>query len=130
MIRFRLDLQARASSTAENIYFSRLRLLVIMAEAYVKGYPLGDLRRAAIRENADYIFYQALRRQDEKTGLSGSGDLLCQRAQLLALMARSFADGDIPEGHRRQALIENIDYICTHISEKLQLADVSFLKVA
>jgi hypothetical protein len=56
--------------------------------------------------------------------------VLYQRAQLLALMVRSFTDGEIPEGHRRQALIENIDRICTHLSEKLQLADVSFLKVA
>jgi len=76
-----------------------------------------------------FHFLPALRCHDEKAGTSGP-DVLYQRAQLLALMVRSFADGEIPEGHRRQALIENIDRICTHLSEKLQLADVSFLKVA
>ena len=38
-----------------DIYYARVRLLIIMVKAFLDGYLLGDSRRLAIMENAQHV---------------------------------------------------------------------------
>jgi len=42
------------------VFTSRLKLLIIMVSAYLKGCPLGKYRKQAIAENANQVFYHSL----------------------------------------------------------------------
>ena len=123
----------------EEIFFLRLKLLIIMAKGYLKGYPLGDWRKTAVNENARAVFYLSLHRIAQLDQAPGDGQvtlaaglprLFYQRAQLLAVMVSSFAMGNSVEAYRRQALTENIHHICDFLVEQFHLSDLSFLKVA
>ena len=48
--------ETRAMSV-NDVYLSRLKLLIIMAKAYLKNYPIGKYRKSAIIENAHQVFY-------------------------------------------------------------------------
>ena len=127
------------SMTDEDIFFLRLQMLIIMAKGYLKGYPIGERRRAAISENARLIFYQSLHYARHSISVHVDKDersddrfthLFCQRIQLLAVMATSFASGHPLERYRRQALADNVNHISGYLAEQLHLSDVPFLKVA
>lgn len=144
MIRYGAQAQAMRPMPASELFILRLKLLIIMTKAYIKGNPLGDFRKEAIIETANYIFYEALFQAEKmKTSDSeaitqsasqdrkkNSEHLFLQRVQLLAVMANSFAK-DKPDGNfRKQAMAENIDLICEHLSVNVSLVDAKFLKVA
>jgi hypothetical protein len=44
----------------DHIFFSRLKLLIIMMRAYLEGYPLGAVRTSAIVDNAAYISAESI----------------------------------------------------------------------
>ncbi len=131
--------QEMRSMTDEDIFILRLKLLIVMAKAYLNGYPLGERRKAAVSENARMVFYQALHHANRcdaiPTDTAERTDdaythLFYQRIQLLAVMARSFAAGNRLEGYRRRALEDNIGHICDRLAESPELADMPILKVA
>ena len=43
-----------------DIFLSRLKLLIIMAKACLKNYPMGRYRKSSIIDNAHYVFYHSL----------------------------------------------------------------------
>ncbi len=139
MIRCGAPAQEMRAMADEDIFFMRLQMLVIMAKGYLKGYPVGERRRAAIRENARLVFYQSLRHSDRFVAVNTDKNekyddqfchFFCQRVQLLAVMATSFASGHRLENFRRQALADNVDHISGYLTEQLHLSDVPFLRVA
>jgi hypothetical protein len=115
-----------------------------MTKAYLKGNPLGDFRKKAIVETANYLFYEALfqaeqlkksgpdeKMQSTSQSLSKNPDhLFLQRIQLLAVMANAFSKDKAGGNFRKQAMADNVDLICEHLSEKVSLVDAKFLKVA
>ena len=46
--------------SGEDIFSSRLKLLIIMAKAYLIGCPIGKYRKQAIIENSRCVFYHSL----------------------------------------------------------------------
>ena len=139
MVRSGAPTQEMRAMADEDIFFLRLQLLVIMAKGYLKGYPVGERRRSAISENARLVFYQSLHHSNRCIAFDTdkkeqSDDLFshffCQRVQLLAVMATSFASGHHLEGFRLQALADNVDHISRYLTEQLHLSDVPFLRVA
>jgi hypothetical protein len=40
---------------ADYVFHQRLELLSVMAKAFAEGYPMGDFRLEALKENLDYI---------------------------------------------------------------------------
>jgi hypothetical protein len=124
--------------TADDLLISRLQMLIVMAKAYMKGYPLGDYRRRAICRNARLVFNEAtIRTGDNRTpnhGHSGTRKrmerLFLQRAQLLAVMLNAFVEGKSEGNFRSRAMAENVEHICGYLSDRLQLGDARFLKVA
>ena len=130
----------------DDIFLSRLKLLIIMARAFLKDFPIGKYRKSAIIENAHHIFYYSLKmvsqntffkNHDIKTPLvitSGSETeeeyVFHQRVQLLSVMAKALAEDRLTGNFRKKALQDNLDRICETLTFNFQIKDVEFLKVA
>jgi hypothetical protein len=139
------SVRMRAMS-ADDIFSSRLKLLIIMAKAYLRDCPLGDYRKKAIIENANHVFYHSLHLVSEFSTLKDNGfepqteivskkktseeHLFHQRVQLLAIMAKALAQDRLRGQLRKKALIDNLNKICETLIFKFQIRDVDFLKVA
>ena len=130
----------------DDIFLSRLKLLIIMGKAYLKDCPLGKYRKSAIIENAHHVFYQSLnlvskttflQNHDLKTqsGITSGAEteeeyVLHQRVQLLSVMAKALAENRLTGNFRKKALQDNLDRICETLIFNFHIKDVSFLKVA
>ena len=130
----------------EDIFLSRLKLLIIMAKAYLKNWPIGNYRKSAIIENAHYVFYHSLKLVSKKAFFknhdlktpsdSTSGDVTAeeyvfhQRVQLLSVMAKALAENRLSGNFRKKALQDNLDRICETLIFNFHIKDVEFLKVA
>lgn len=128
------------------VFTSRLKLLVIMASAYLKGCPLGKYRKQAIAENANQVFYHSLLLTSKYAALKNHGlnmqtdtvsklkiseeNLFYQRVQLLSVMAKTMV-GDLPMNNfRKKALADNLNRICETLIFTFKVSDMNFLKVA
>ena len=130
----------------DDIFLSRLKLLIIMARAYLKDCPIGKYRKSAIIENAHHIFYHSLKsvsktffykNHDLKTqsGIPSGGEtdeeyVFHQRVQLLSVMAKALAEDRLTGNFRKKALQDNLDRICGTLIFNFHIKDVEFLKVA
>ena len=143
-IRYGRDAENMRPMIREDILISRLNLLVIMAKAYLKSYPVGEFRRKAIRENARFVFHEACLRTfvSTRAGLAhavspkphrdavGNDHLFLQRAQLLAVMVHSFTWKKATGNFRKKAMAANIEQISEYLADGYQLRDTKILKVA
>jgi hypothetical protein len=130
--------EARAMH-GDDIFLSRLKLLIIAAKAYLRDYPLGTYRKQAVAKNAQTIlkvlaqevsFKHRLRRLNRSLNRMDIDYLLNERVKLLAFMAQAFAE-DYPIGYHRKRVIENnIEYICDQMQIENVSLDAEFLKVA
>ncbi len=139
------SVEMRAMS-GDDIFSSRLKLLIIMAKAYLRDCPLGNYRKKAIIENANHVFYHSLHLVSESSILKDNGfepqadivskgktseeHLFHQRVQLLAVMAKALAEDRLRGHFRKKALTDNLNKICETLIFKFQIRDVNFLKVA
>lgn len=130
----------------DDIFSSRLKLLIIMAKAYLSDCPLGTYRKKAVIENANHVFYHSLHLVSESSTLkdnvfepqteigslkkTSEEHLFHQRVQLLAVMAKALAEDRLRGHFRKKALIDNLNKICETLIFKFQIRDVNFLKVA
>ncbi len=122
----------------DDIFLSRLKLLIIMGKAFLDGVPLGDYRRKAMLENANHVESESIElgglvspvpQRHLESGESNVDHVYYQRIKLLAVMIKAVANGYPMGEHRRSAMRENIDMITEHING-LQLSDLGFLRVA
>ena len=132
--------------SGEDIFSSRLKLLIIMAKSYLTGCSIGKYRKQAIIENSRLVFYHSLqlvnkmtsfKDQDLKveTGIAFTDDMheeyiFYQRIQLLAVMAKAFAEGRLKGYFKEKALKENLNRICEALIFNFNVKDVKFLEVA
>jgi hypothetical protein len=130
----------------DDVFSSRLKLLIIMAKAYLRNCPLGNYRKKAIIENANHVFYHSLHLVSESSILKDNSlkipadivsrgkiseeHLFHQRVQLLAVMAKALAEDRLRGHFRKKALTDNLNMICETLIFKFQIRDVNFLKVA
>jgi len=124
---------------SDDIFLSRLQLLIIASKAYLEDFPLGAYRKKAIENNSREILKElaqginsenSFRRINQAVDKTYSDYLLYERITLLAIMVQAIAK-DYPIGHKRKQVVEsNVNFIC----DKMKLEDVSidskFLKVA
>ncbi len=144
MIRYGAVANKMRSMNSDELLISRLKLLLIMAKAKIKGYPMGNQRKAAIIENARIVFNETLSRsttflsspssesnhREFSEGVTQPDYLFLQRTQLLAVMMSAFASGKSQGRFRKKAMAVNVDHICTYLSDRFQTGIVKFLKVA
>jgi len=132
--------------TIDDIFLSRLKLLIIMAKAYLKNYPIGRYRKSAIIDNAHHVFYHSLQLISE-TNFSENHEsesqsvitseieiekerVFHQKVRLLAVMVKAVAENRLTENFRKKALQENLDRICDTLIFDFHIKDLDFLKVA
>ncbi len=143
MIRYGAVANKMRSMNSDELLISRLKLLLIMAKAKIKGYPMGNQRKAAIIDNARLVFNETLSRsttllssssesnhREFSEGVTQPDYLFLQRTQLLAVMMSAFASGKSQGRFRKKAMAVNVDHICTYLSDRFQTGIVKFLKVA
>ena len=132
--------------SVNDIFLSRLKLLIIMAKAYLKNYPIGKYRKSAVIENAHHVFYHSLqlvsetfffenRESESQSGITSEIEIeeehvFHQRVQLLAVMAKALAEDRLTGHIRKKALQDNLDRICDTLTFNFHIKDVDFLKVA
>ncbi len=125
------------------IFLAKLQLLIIMAKAHLKGFPLGKFRREAIIKNSEEVFYTSLHMAGEASTTSqkvpseaetnremGGSHLFHQRVHLLCVMTRAIAEDRLEGDYKMMALEENLSYLCEAITFNGQDSDIQFLKVA
>ena len=139
MKRFGASRQDMKNLQHHDVFLSRLRLLVIMAKAFIGNYPLGEHRLKAVARNAETVardcvdwngYFNNFRSSKESKRLLDVDHIFYQRVKLLAIMAKSFADGSPVGQHRRMAIRNNIDYICEALQFTFKEEDLQLLKVA
>ena len=139
MKRFGAPRQAMKQIQHYHVFLSRLRLLVIMAKAFTGNYPMGEQRLKAIARNADIVardcvdwngYHNNFRSNPESSKLLEVDHIFYQRVKLLAIMAKSFAQGSPVGQHRRIAIRNNIDYICEALQFVPEEENLQLLKVA
>lgn len=116
----------------EDISLAKLQLLIIMSKGYLKNYPLGKYRKEAVIENAEYVAKYV---REHMAGPHSREEMdqdhvFHLRVELLAVMAKAFAEGYPMGEFRRQALEDNLNYICEAITFDSQAYDMKFMKVA
>ncbi|MBW2575396.1 MAG: hypothetical protein JRC88_07910 [Deltaproteobacteria bacterium] len=129
-----------------DIFLSRLKLLIIMAKAYLKNYPIGKYRKSAVIENTHHVFYHSLQlvsetfsfenhESESQSGITSEIEIeeervFHQRAQLLAVMVKAGVENRLTEDFRKKALQDNLDRICDTLIFNFHIRDLDVLKVA
>ncbi len=139
MLRLGSSYEQTREMDLDDIFLSRLKLLVVMGKAYLNGFPLGEYRRQAMLENARHIETESIDlgglidvpnvNASTSTGTMELDHVFFQRAKLLAVMIKAVAKGFPMGEHRKNAMQENLDII----SQVLTInnpAEMEFLKVA
>lgn len=137
--------ETRAMSI-DDIFLSRLKLLIIMAKAFLKNYPVGEYRKSAVIENAHHVFYHSLKlvsetnfseNQESESQLSITSEIeikdervFHKRVQLLAVMVKALAEDRLTGHINKKDLQDNLDKICDTLIFTFHIKDVDFLKVA
>lgn len=138
-MRFHSHLIEPGAMDQRDVVLGRLKLLIVMAKAYLRGFPTGEYRSRAMAENARQV-------ENNWKMLSSYGDefrgnpdwardplqehLFGQRIQLLSVMVRSIAMGYPMGEFRRQALIHTIEEISRVLVIDSDAEKLPFLKVA
>ncbi|WP_319521295.1 hypothetical protein [uncultured Desulfosarcina sp.] len=122
----------------DHIFISRLKLLIIMARTYLRGYPLGVFRKSALVKNAKYIAAESIdleqlipirNEQPAKDGMNFD-HVFYQRVKLLASMVCAIGNDCNMGEHRESALRDNLEMICDSLNFNKDVKKVAFLKVA
>ena len=128
------DMRAKC---VNDIFLSRLKLLIIMAKAYLKNYSIGKYRKTAIIENAHHVFYHSLQLANSETQSGITFEVKAKeeqdfhkRVQLLAVMAKAIAEDRLTENFNKKALQDNLNRLCKILLFSVHDKDMKFLKVA
>jgi hypothetical protein len=124
---------------SDDIFISRLKLLIVMSSAYLKQYPLGNFRKEAVIRNANSVAGGIDDWQERISNSQGNHEqrndftfdhVFFQRVKLLAVMAKALAE-DHPMGyHRQKSMEDNLNFVCEALRFNRLLMEKSFFKVA
>ena len=121
MIRLGPTLFNMRNVRAHDIFFSRLKLLVITAKAYLENHEFSTWGLRSTLRNTNYLSGFMNNWNEHLTNFTTDQSLpqqihvnhiFYQRVKLLSIMVKSFAEGNPMGTHRRLALKNNVEYIC------------------
>jgi hypothetical protein len=104
-----------------NTFFTNLKLLIIMSKAFLNDYPLEEQRLKEIIRTAEDVAKDCVDWKGQRANFRSIADskrsiqldhIFFERVRLLAIMAKSFAQGNPVGDHRRMTLNRNIDDLC------------------
>ena len=112
----------------DELFTSRLKLMIIMARAYTEGCPLGQPRRRAMLENARIVEAECIdmglfesgpkHAFDQILGNTGCDHLFCHRIKLIIAMVKAVAEGYPLNAHQKAELREHLSTICQSLMFK------------
>ncbi len=120
MLRLGSNLFQMRTVRDDDILISRLRLLIVMAKAYLQDTSLGNYSLRSIIRNAGQVSYflsdwhRYLKdlESNKKSPVNFETDhIFYQRIKLLSVMVKSIAQGNPLGIHRKSALKSNVEYI-------------------
>ena len=120
MLRLGSNLFQMRTVRDDDILISRLRLLIVMAKAYLQDTSLGNYSLRSIIRNASQVSYFLSNWQsylnhlesNQKSPINIDIDhIFYQRIKLLSIMVKSIAQGNPLGIHRKAALKSNVDYV-------------------
>lgn len=138
MLRLGTPLPDSREMDLNDIFVSRLKLLLLMGKSFIEGLPLGEHRRQAMLKNAQYVETESIDIgglaaespfQYVSSGPTNFDHVFYQRVKLLAVMIKAVAKGYPIGEHRKTAMIDNMDIICQTLAFNSQ-ASMALLKVA
>jgi len=122
----------------DDIFLSRLKLLIVMGIAYLNGFPLGEYRRQAMLENARHIETESIDlgglinppylNASAPTSSMEFDHVFCERVKLLSVMIKAVAKGFPMGEHRKNAMQENLGIISQMLTFNSP-TEMEFLKV-
>lgn len=125
---------------SDDLFISRLKLLIIMSKAYLEGYPLGTQRAQAVIDNARAVSREItdwfggefvnFRSENEQHQGDPMDYYFFQRVKLLTVMAKGFAEGNPMGEFRKKAMAENLEHICNTLTFDNDLSKLDILQVA
>jgi hypothetical protein len=128
------DMRAKC---VNDIFLSRLKLLIIMAKSYLKNYPIGKYRKTAIIENVHHVFYHSLKLASSEIPSGITSEVKAEeeqefykRVRLLAVMAKAIAEDRLTGDLKIKALQDNLSRLCEILTFSFHDKDMKFLKVA
>ncbi|MFO7715189.1 hypothetical protein [Desulfosarcina sp.] len=138
MLRFGAAPEKACEMDLDDIFISRLKLLIIMIRSCLEGYPMGVVRRMAVVSNAGYIAAESIDLEEliplgDKPPLKDGMNfdhIFYQRVKLMASMAKTIGKRYPMGEHRKMALADNLDIICGTLGFSSGVKKVEFLKVA
>ena len=137
MKNFEMTSEDMRAKCVNDIFLSRLKLLIIMAKAYLKNYPIGKYRKTAIIENAHHVFYHSLKLTSSETQSGITSEVKTEeeqefhkRVQLLAVMAKAIAEDRLTGDLKIKVLQDNLNRLCEILIFSFHIKDAKFLKVA
>jgi len=123
----------------DDTFLGRVKLLVIMLKTFLGDYPIEGYRQKAILNNAETVhnicdnwdryISQIRSTAERKEGLEYD-HIFHQRVRLLAIMTKSFVQGNPMGYHRKMVIRSNMEYICDALQFKPRKEDIKLLKVA
>ena len=120
MLRLGSNLFQMRTVRDDDILISRLRLLIVMAKAYLQDTSLGNYSLRSIIRNAGQVScflsnwqsYLNHLESNQKSPINIDIDhIFYQRIKLLSIMVKSIAQGNPLGIHRKAALKSNVDYV-------------------
>ena len=120
MLRLGSNLFHMRTVSDDDILISRLKLLIVMAKAYLQDASLGSYSLRSIIRNAGHVSYFLSDWNDHLNHMEknrntqinfGTDHIFYQRIKLLSIMLKSIAQGNPLGIHRKTALKSNVDYI-------------------
>lgn len=100
------------SMNENDLFLSRLHLLIIVVKAALQGYPVGKYRKEASLKNAGEVHKMISRMDLSFIGMETSHHLFKERVKLLTIMVSAIIGENYPMGvHRREAVFDNIKII-------------------
>lgn len=139
MLRFGAPAYKTREMNLDDIFSARLKLLIVMAHAYLEQYTLGDQRCRAMLQNARHVEAEsialgnltdnAFNNKDKAAGTNHE-HLFYQRIKLLAVMVKTIAKGFPLEEPRKAVLRETLDAICSELAYNSWKEDFFPIKVA
>lgn len=119
--------QTEMSEMNENqVFLTRLQLMIIMVKSALNDYPIGEFRKKAIIENAETIHDMVGNIDLTFMNQQTSSHILRLRIKLLCVMATAAVYESYPKGsYRWKAVMENVDEIISAVfsDKQFQILD-------
>lgn len=122
-----------------HVFFTQIKMLIVMSKAFLGGYPLEPNRLKEIISSAEDVIKGSVEWQGHLENFRSRADsedifkfdhIFYQRVKLLATMAKSFAEGNPMGNYRKMALENNINDLCEMLKYVPKKSDYEKINVA